>query len=124
MGWGMTLAGFANAVNVLEAIKAEWSGGTLYLVGPTVRYAIYNELGTSKMEARPFMEPAAERVQANPEAYATRMASTHGIDISSESGFVRALALAVQDESKRIANAKGVRDTGDLIASISIEKIQ
>jgi hypothetical protein len=84
----------------------------------------YQERGTSSIEARPYMRPAAERVQADPEAYARRVASSQGIDLSSEDGLLRAVALAVQNEGKRIANQKGIRDTGALIASISIEKIQ
>lgn len=123
-GWGTSITGLAGALDVFKALKMEWSGNTLYIAGPTVKYAVEQELGTSAMKGRPYMRPAAERVQANPESYAKRMASTHGIDISSEEGFVRALALGVQDEGKRIADAKGVRDTGDLIASISIQQVQ
>jgi hypothetical protein len=123
-GWGTTVTGLANAVDVLEAVKMQWDGDTLFVAGPTVNYAVFQERGTSDIEARPFMAPAAARVQADPEHYAQRMASTHGIDISSDDGFVRALALAVQDEGKRIADQKDIRDTGQLIASISIEQVQ
>lgn len=122
-GWGTTISGLASTVDVLESIQTSWSGETLYVAGPTVNYAVYQEEGTSSLEARPFMGPAAERVKADPEKFATQMASTHGIDISNESGFVRALALAVQNEAKRIANAKGVRDTGALISSITIDQV-
>lgn len=122
-GWGTTLSGFASAINVLESIKMQWEGGTLYVAGPTVNYAVYQEEGTSKLKARPFMRPAAERVKADPEGYAQRVASSQGINISNEAGFVRALALAVQDEAKRIADAKDIRDSGDLIASITIEDV-
>lgn len=122
-GWRTSITGLASTVDVFKALKMEWSGNTLYIAGPTVEYAVEQELGTRHIEARPYMRPAAERVQADPEAYANRMASSHGIDISSEEGFVRALTLAVQNEGKRIADAKGVRDTGALIASISIERV-
>jgi hypothetical protein len=123
VSWGTTLSGLAGAVDVLEAVKLQWSGETLYVAGPTVNYAVYQEQGTSKVEARPYMRPASDRVKADPEKYAKQMAASQGIDISSESGFVRALALAVQNEGKKIADAKGVRDTGALIASISIEEV-
>lgn len=122
-GWGTTIAGLASTVDIFDSIKAQWEGETLYLAGPTVSYAVYQEQGTSTIEARPFVKPAAERVQADPGRYAQQMAATQGIDISNEAGFVKALALAVQNEAKRIANEKGVRDTGDLIASISIEQV-
>lgn len=122
--WGTSLTGFASALDVFKSIKMSWEGGTLYIAGPTVEYAAEQELGTSSLEGRPYMRPASERVKANPKQYATQMASEHGIDISTEAGLVKALALAVQDEGKRIADAKDVRDTGELIASISIERVQ
>lgn len=123
-GWGTTLTGFAGALDILEAIKLSWSGDVLYVAGPTVNYAVYQERGTSKLEARPFMKPAAERVKADPQKYATQIATSQGIDISTEEGFVRALALAVQNEGKNIADKKDIRETGNLIASISIERIR
>ncbi|WP_459191826.1 HK97-gp10 family putative phage morphogenesis protein [Halosimplex sp. J119] len=123
-GWGTTIMGLDAVFDLFEEIKVQYDGGSVYVAGPTVDYAVHNELGTSKMEARPFMRPAAERVQADPERYAKQMASTHGIDISTEEGLVKALALAVQDQGKRIADQKDIRDTGNLIASISIQKVQ
>jgi hypothetical protein len=123
-GWGMSITGLAETIDLFREIQMQWSGDTLYVAGPTVKYAVYQELGTSQIEARPFMGPAAERVQANAETHAQQMAASQGINIASEDGLVRALALAVQNEGKRIANQKGVRDTGALIASISIERVQ
>jgi len=122
--WGMRLSGFGAVMDLFEEIKVQYDGGTVYVAGPTVDYAIHNEYGTSKMEARPFVRPAAARVQADPESHARKMAATHGINISNEEGLVRALALAVQDQAKRIADRKEIRDTGTLIASITIEKVQ
>jgi len=123
-GWGTTISGYAGTIDIFRQLRMQWSGGTLYVAGPTVKYGVYQERGTSSIEARPYMRPAAERVKADPEAYARRVASSQGIDLSSEDGLLRAVALAVQNGGKRIANQKGVRDTGALIASISIERIQ
>lgn len=123
MTWGTTVTGFAETVETFRDIQMAWDNGVFYITGPTVNYAIHNEYGTSKMEARPFIRPAAERVQNDPDRYATQMASAQSIDISTEAGFVKALALAVQNEAKRIADQKDVRDTGDLIASISIQRV-
>lgn len=39
-------------------------------VGPSVEYAIYQELGTSVMEAQPFMIPALREVERQLEEYA------------------------------------------------------
>lgn len=122
-GWGMSVAGLASTIDVLEDLRGQFDGDTLYLVGPTVNYAIYNERGTSKMEARPFMRPAWRRVQANTETHVRRMSSSQGIPLNSEENIVRCAALAVQNQAKKIADRKGVRDTGDLIASITIEQV-
>jgi hypothetical protein len=122
MGWGVQLMGLANTLDVFESLKVEWNDGAAYVAGPTVEYAAAQELGTESIEARPYMRPAAERVNSDPEKYAKQYGG--GLDLSTEAGFVKALAIAVQNEGKKIADAKGVRDTGQLINSISIERIR
>lgn len=122
-GWGVTLLGFANVMDVLESLRVQFEGNTTYLVGPTVSYAIYQEKGTSKIEARPFVKPAAEQVQANLSSEVQRIASAQGIALDSEAAVVRCAALAVQDRMKTIARRKEIRDTGDLIGSISIQQV-
>lgn len=47
---------------MLNSSTAEKIGPLLYLVGPTVTYAPYVALGTSRMEARPFHIVAARRL--------------------------------------------------------------
>jgi HK97 gp10 family phage protein len=46
-----------------NSIEAEKKQKDLYWVHDAVDYGIYNELGTSKMAARPFMVPAVEAVR-------------------------------------------------------------
>jgi hypothetical protein len=121
--WGVSVAGLDAVTDMFDQITADFDGDTTYIAGPTVEYAIYNELGTSKMEARPFARPAAERVQANTAAEVRRISSSQGIPLSTEENIIRCAALAVQDRMKRIADQKDVRDTGNLIASIRIEKV-
>ncbi len=41
------------------------SGGATARVGPTVSYGIFQELGTHKMRAHPYLIPALERVRAS-----------------------------------------------------------
>lgn len=48
---------------MLNSTTAEQAGPKAYLVGPTVRYAPYVALGTSRMAARPFHITAAKRLQ-------------------------------------------------------------
>jgi len=48
---------------MLNSTQAEKVSSTEYLVGPTVVYAPYVALGTSRMEARPFHIAAARRLE-------------------------------------------------------------
>lgn len=47
---------------MLNSTQAEQVGNDTYLVGPTVTYAPYVALGTSRMAARPFHIKAARRL--------------------------------------------------------------
>jgi len=120
-GWGLTLTGIDTVFNLFEVLKSQWEDDTLYIVAPTVNYAVYQERGTSDIEARPFMAPAAERVMANPQAMIAKYAQE---PVTDEESLVKTLAIAVQNEAKRIANRKGVRDTGALINSITFERVK
>jgi hypothetical protein len=82
----------------------------------------YHELGTSKMKARPFARPAAERVQANLESAIDQFLDVPLVD-ADEDAVARAAALAVQREMQRIITRKDIIDTGTLRASVSIEKV-
>lgn len=122
-GWGAQLLGFSQSIDILQQMKFQFDSDATYICGPTVRYAVYHELGTSSMEARPFAQPAARRVAANPLTHAQRVAATQGIDISNEDGLLRAIAIAVQIEMQEIVEEKDIWDTGALHGSISIEKV-
>jgi hypothetical protein len=117
----MTLMGLDDALAVFEALQFQFDGDAVYVVGPTVEYAVYHELGTSKMEARPFAAPAAERVEANLEAHIGRFLDTPTPD---ERAVVHAAALAVEREMKRIVEEKDIWDTGTLHGSIGVERVQ
>lgn len=122
-GFGIQLLGFNALREVLEGLQTRFDGSTAYLVGPTVEYAVYQELGTSSQAARPFMRPALDRLRSNPAGEIKRVASSQGIALAGEAQIVRAAALAVEDHAKRIADAKGIRDTGTLINSIEARKV-
>lgn len=49
---------------MLNSTEAERVRPTTYLVGPTVDYAAYVALGTSRMPARPFHVEAAKKLSA------------------------------------------------------------
>ena len=50
---------------MLNSTTAEAAGKGAYLIGPTVKYAPYVALGTSRMAARPFHVYAARRLSAD-----------------------------------------------------------
>lgn len=124
MTWGVTLSGFGTALAALETLRFSFDDGAIYVAGPTVEYAVYQDRGTSDIEARPFVRPAAERVEANLGQQLSQLSQAQGLSLTDEDDMVRAAALAVQNEMKRIADRKDIRDTGALINSISIEKVQ
>jgi hypothetical protein len=122
MSWGLSLTGLATTKAALETLKFDVDDETAYIVGPTVSYSIFVDRGTSKMEARPFVRPAAERVQANLETEVGQFLDG-GLNDSSMDAITRAAALAVQREMQRIITQKGAVDTGTLRSSISIQEV-
>jgi phage gpG-like protein len=119
-GWGMSITGLVDAIDVFHQLTIEYNSGATFIVGPTVEYAVHHETGTSKMEARPFAKPAAERVQQDLEGKARPFLEGGG----GEEAVVRAVALAVEAEMKRIVKQKDIWDTGTLHSSIGVEKIE
>jgi len=118
MPWGARIIGLNDVLGVLENLTLAYDNNVVYVVGPTVHYAVYHELGTSKMEARPFAKPAAERVQHNVSNYVDRYATE-----SSEQAILQAVAVGVQEEMVRIITEKGIVDTGAMRASVSIARV-
>lgn len=39
-GWGMSIAGLVDTIDVLQQLKIEYSSDVTYIVGPTVEYAV------------------------------------------------------------------------------------
>lgn len=122
-GWGVNLVGYAATLEFFQDVHARFNENVTYIVGPTVNYAIYHELGTSKMEARPFARPAAERVQANLDSKVDRFLEV-GILEAGEGALVRATALAVQREMQTIIEQKDIWDIGTLHGSVTIERVR
>jgi len=122
MGWGVSVSGLAPLINFLRSVQFEFSGDVTYVVGPTVEYAVYHELGTSKMKARPFARPAAQRVQSNP-ARAEEFLDAGSVLEAGEEELVKATALAVEQEMIRIITQKGLVDSGTMRASVGIERV-
>jgi len=122
-GWGAQITGLGSTLNVLDSLAVDFGDDAVYVVGPTVEYAIYVDQGTSKMEARPYAKPAAERVQANLSSSVGQYLDRSVLE-SGEDSVVRAAALAVQAEMQRIITDKGAVDTGTLRASVTVSKVR
>lgn len=74
----------------------EQFGDPVWLVGTNVEYAIYLELGTSKMPAYSFMQPAIQTLKADP---AGEVSNRIGIDINdleTSDEVVEAVALTLE----------------------------
>lgn len=122
MDIAMKVSGLMQTRDMLQGIQLQFDGSNVYIAGPTVDYAVYQELGTSRHPARPFLGPARDRVAGNIGRYAQKMSAKHGIPLDSEENIVKCVAHAVSEESAKIADAKGVRDTGELIDSHTVRK--
>ena len=120
MSFGLQVVGVNATLDLLKETRSFWSDtdDAAYVVAPLVSYAVEQEKGTSSFRARPFMRPAARRVDENKEAMLDRYGSA-----APRAGPVETLAIAVQNEAKKIADRKDIRDTGQLINSITFEEV-
>lgn len=110
---GMSVSGVAGVMSAFDELWtfAEELRDTVYIVGTNVEYAVHVEFGTSRMQAQPYLFPAARRVIRSPEKHIG----------TPEDGdeLVRQLALAIEREASDDAPV----DTGNLKASIRAEKL-
>lgn len=114
MSWGVQLSGLASTVQMLDQIRVQWGEDVTYVVGPTAKYGIYVELGTTRMKPQPYLEPAVRSVMAQSERL------TKGVDDGSAEA-VKTLALEIERRAKQNAP---VGETGNLRASISTERVK
>jgi hypothetical protein len=119
--FNLTTTGFDGVLRLFKDISTRFDGDTVYLVGPTVEYAVHVELGTSKMEARPFVRPAAERVQSD-FGLVSQFIDGGVLEVG-EAGLVEATALAVEAEIVRIITQKNLIDTGAMRASVTTVEV-
>lgn len=119
-GWGVKLLGFSNLMDAFGDIQTRLSDDAVYVVGTNVEYAVYVELGTSRMSAKPFLFPSARNAERNPLAYIRRHTDVSIVDIESTEDLVRTLALAIE----RDASERAPVDTGNLMNSIRAEKVR
>lgn len=113
---GMSLAGHAATRAAFNQLRREFgapeNGDAVYIVGTNVEYAAYVELGTSRMQAQPYLFPAAKRVSRSP--------GQHVGQVESVDDMVRKVALAIEREAKKRAPV----DTGRLQNSIEATRVK
>lgn len=112
MSWGTSLSGFAETAEIFEQVKIRWGEDVTYVVGPSAKYGIYQEFGTSKMKPQPYLRPATRDVMRS----LPRIESQ--VDSSAE--LTKTIALEIEGLAKRFAPEK----TGNLKGSISTERIR
>lgn len=111
MGWGATLTGYSGVTATLDELEERWGGSVTWVVGTNVEYAVYQEFGTSRHQAQPFLRPAVKQVMREADAIADRASSTGDL--------VRMLALEIERRAKHLAPV----DTGRLRASLEAKRI-
>lgn len=103
------VSGISQTAEMLEQSKPE--GSAEWRVHADTDYAVYVEFGTSKMEAQPYLRPAARRAMRNIDSLAE--------DADSVNELVENIAIAIEDEAQERAPV----DTGRLRNSIHAERI-
>jgi len=112
MSWGVRLLGFSNVLQGLKDIQVRLDDDAVYVVGSNVEYAIFVEMGTSRMEAQPYLFPAAREAERSIQRIA---GDARGVEEA-----VKKVALFIE----RRASENAPVDTGNLQASIRTEKVR
>jgi len=121
----------------LDDLEDKWSDAPTFEVGTGVEYAVYLEFGTEKMPPYPFFRPAIREFKANPERFVTSNSEYTDIEqIPNVNQLVRAIATALVSQMEKNASAASstdrspgvdpehpMRDTGNLVNSISFQRI-
>lgn len=110
MSWGASIAGVASTIARFDDIGARWGGDTAYIVGPSAEYAVSLELGSSSHPPYPFVRPAVEDYQRNPEQFVARNTETSLGSLTGMDDLVRTVAYAMARQIQVNANATGSSD--------------
>lgn len=105
------LLGYGSIIDSLTDMKESYGGDAAAVVGTNVEYAIYQELGTSRMPPQPHLRPAVESAKRRADAIAAQADSTEDL--------VKLLALDIEGGTKERAPV----DTGNLKASYRAEML-
>jgi hypothetical protein len=133
---------FEGAQQTFEAfqeLRERYEGdGITLIVGTTVKYGIFLEMGTEDMPPYPWFRPAVREFKANPEQFLFDNTDFNAIsEIETTEELVTAVATALQTQMEDNVNAQDPsrdrspgtkpdhpsRDTGNLTASIMSVRI-
>lgn len=109
---GMTLAGVADMAHAFDDITDAMTINYGYSIGTNVRYAPFQEFGTSYQSGKPHLRPAFDEVVA---MYANQIIQQYD-DVED---IVRRIALMIESKTK----VRAPVDTGNLMNSYRIERI-
>jgi hypothetical protein len=117
--FSLDLDGIESAIEELERVQDTVETRAKFTVGTAVFYSRFVEAGTSKMDARPFFQPALAEVRAEGvDGFIRSNTRTSVDDLDDFTQVLQVLALALERRIKEIITAKGIIDTGTLRASI------
>lgn len=105
---GMKVIGMTAVMTMFDRVIRRYRINADYYVGTNVDYAAYVEYGTYKMQAQPYLRPAADQVKGNLNDIVSRQ--------SSMDGAIKAVALEVESDAKRRCPVR----TGNLMGSIEV----
>jgi hypothetical protein len=100
MSWGAQLVGFGQTTRVLEELRDQLAGDVVYLTGTNVEYGVWLEVGTSKMQAYPWLRPAVEEFKRSPRRFIRKHTETSLHELESTSAVVKTVALALERRMK------------------------
>lgn len=117
--WSIELEGVEQKLEEINDAIEDVTTAKSYLVGTAVEYSVYLELGTSKMDAKPFFKPAINEVRI--QGIDGFIRHNTGIDVDALETLdrvLKVLAFALERRIKQIITQKGLVDTGTLRASV------
>jgi hypothetical protein len=117
--FSLDVDGLESAIEEIERLEDAVETRAKFTVGTAVFYSRFIEGGTSKMDARPFFQPAIAEVRAEGvDGFIQANTRTSVDDLDDFKQILQVLALALERRIKEIITRKGIIDTGTLRASI------
>lgn len=112
MGFTTRFVGFGAMMNELDSLQINIKSNAVYVVGTNVEYSVWVEMGTSSMAAQPYLRPAVRDAERKIPQFAEQAGSTDEL--------IKLIALHIE----RVAAEKAPVDTGNLMSSISTERVR